>query len=282
MVAIARADGSPTSTLTAPGPTPEIARPPAPGTSLTVTMPAPAPAAAQDPGIDWAVVLLAVIAGLSAVRTVLVFVAPRTKTTLDDRALDGIDAMLALLRSRSPGAGNVSISMSESRDPRDPRGIATPALLFSVAFVGLMAVAAGAGCSSVRARGAAAAGAFIDCQAEHLQATLAELVPLARPAVSLAIRGDGSVDTTQLRAAAAPLRSDLARCAFAGAIAALAAPQVVARVDLVTGRDVEIHVGGVDPARLLAAFADVRAELGWPAMVADGVVSAPTPPTSGR
>jgi hypothetical protein len=133
--------------------------------------------------------------------------------------------------------------------------------------VGIGAGVAAPGCATARARGAAAAGAFIDCEAPEVAAVLPDLLPLARDAVMLAISGDGHVDTTRLRADAAGMRSDLGKCALAAAIAALATspaatPGAAAAAPLT-----------IDGLELRARFAMIRGELGWPAVqLAGGAV----------
>lgn len=139
---------------------------------------------------------------------------------------------------------------------------AARATLATLLVVVLAGAALQPACATARARGAAAAGAFIDCHAPAIQASVAELLPLATQAVLAAISGDGRhVDTDRLREAARPLRSDLGRCALAGAVAAIATPALTprARAEQVMAAGLE-----VDGPALRAAFASVRAELGWP------------------
>lgn len=124
------------------------------------------------------------------------------------------------------------------------------------------------GCSSWRARGSAAVGAFIDCESPHLdKQLLADATALGKVAVMAAISGDGHADAAQLKADAAPLKSDLLRCGFAAAIAALATP-VPAQPGAPAAAGVE-----VDGPQLRAAFRGARAELGWaPVRLPDGAV----------
>jgi len=113
-------------------------------------------------------------------------------------------------------------------------------------------------CSSARQRGAAAAGAFLDCQAPSVVKLLPDLVPLAESAILRWISGDGHVDLAGLKTDALPLKSDLGRCAFDAAIAALATP-----VAPKPGAPAAAALA-VDGPELRARWAATRGELGWP------------------
>jgi hypothetical protein len=56
-------------------------------------------------GINWTVVLLAVIALMSTARTVLAYTAPRTKTLWDDRGRDVLDELLGAARAIASARG---------------------------------------------------------------------------------------------------------------------------------------------------------------------------------
>jgi hypothetical protein len=123
-------------------------------------------------------------------------------------------------------------------------------------------------CASWKARTAAGVAAFIDCESPNLDAQLlADATSLGKAAVKAAISGDGHADTTQLKAAAAPLKSDLMRCGFAAAVAAWATP-VPPQPGAPAAAGIE-----VDGPQLEAAFVSARTELGWaPAKLAGGKV----------
>jgi hypothetical protein len=133
--------------------------------------------------------------------------------------------------------------------------VAGPLALMLLFVIGA-GVAMQPGCAA-RQRGAAAAGAIIDCEAPDIAKLLPDLIPLAKEAVMAAIAGDGSIDTERLKADAAAIRGDLGRCVLAGAIAALATP-TMARSDAPMSAELVL-----DAARLRGAFAEVRGELGW-------------------
>ncbi len=209
---------------------------------------------------------------LAAASAVAIYVAGRFGFQLDPAALDRIFAALlvyvgaqgfadvgksaALIRSGTPGARQLAPGVP----PAEPQGwqstIGGP-LAALVLALGLGVIALQPGCATVRERATVGAGALIDCEAEHLRAGVAELVPLATQAVLAAISGDGRhVDTAPIRAAAHALRSDLGRCALATAIAILATPtKPSAGAPMAAGLV-------VDSGELRAAFERVRGELG--------------------
>lgn len=135
-------------------------------------------------------------------------------------------------------------------------------------IVGLCLGVATPACASWRQRTAVGVGAFLDCESPHVDSQLlAEATALGKIAVMSAISGSGHADPDQLKAAAAPLKSDLMRCGFVAAIAAAATP-APAQPGAPAAAPLE-----VDGAQLRAAFASVRAELGWsPVKVAGGTV----------
>lgn len=120
-------------------------------------------------------------------------------------------------------------------------------------------------CDTGRARAAAGVGAFLQCEAPHVDANLlAEAKRVMIDAVGKWISGDGHTDTAGLKSAAGPLKSDLMRCAFDGAVAALATPAPKnPSAPLAAGLE-------VDGAELRAKAAVIRAELGWPAQAPGG------------
>jgi hypothetical protein len=123
------------------------------------------------------------------------------------------------------------------------------------------------GCTAARQRGTVAVGAFLDCEAPGIASVLPDLLPLAKDGVMLAISGDGHVDTARIKADAAPIKSDLGRCVFAAAVAALATP-----VPTTPGAPAAAELA-IDGAALRGAFTIARGELGWaPVRVAGEVL----------
>ena len=103
--------------------------------------------------------------------------------------------------------------------------------------VGLPGMAA----CGARQRVASGVGAFLDCAAANLPPdTLADATALASSELRHLISGSGMVDVA-LKADMTPLKTDLLRCAFTGAIAALEEPTTPSR----------------------DAFLVAKAELGW-------------------
>lgn len=162
------------------------------------------------------------------------WLAPRTETTLDDSVRDGLqtahdklDEVLAAVR---------------------------PAARTAVGTIGMLLVLLVMACGA-RERGAAAAGAFLDCEAPEIAPMLPDLLPIVRDGIMLAISGDGHVDTSRLKTDMAPAKSALAQCAFAAAIAALTAPAP-------KGPPLPA-AAGLDAVALRGAFASTARELGW-------------------
>lgn len=139
-------------------------------------------------------------------------------------------------------------------------GYARLTMMVVIAYVAVVFSAAitMTSCSSWRARTAAGVGAFLSCESPHVDAQLLEEAKTVSIAgIEKWISGDGHVDKAGLKTAAAPLRSDLMRCAFLGAVAAIAEPKPKSAAQ-VAGLE-------VDGAELRATAAQVTAELGWPA-----------------
>lgn len=174
-------------------------------------------------------------------------------------------AVAALFKLLTP---TVEAAPGPARNPQT--GAIEPwVLLMSVVLLGGMVVAGVLnGCATARQRGAASAGAFLDCEAADLPPTsLHDATEFATKAVMAAISGDGHADTSQIRADASVLRSDLGKCALAAAIAALATPGPV-----IVGAPAAAELA-IDGPGLRRAFAAARAELGWaPVRPVGGVV----------
>lgn len=112
-------------------------------------------------------------------------------------------------------------------------------------------------CASPRATATVGVAALVDCQAPHLRAAAAELVPMAVQAILRLVSGTGRIDTAAFLAALGGITSDAGRCAVAAAIAILTAPAT-------TPSPAAIAAGAppADPEELRAAFESVRASWG--------------------
>jgi hypothetical protein len=113
-------------------------------------------------------------------------------------------------------------------------------------------------CGEARSRGSASVGAFLDCEAKDVAPLLPDAIALAKAAVMRWISGSGTVDAAGLKSDAAPLKSDLGKCAWDAAIAALATPAAPVKAGAPAASALAIN----GPA-LRAAWAADRAELGW-------------------
>lgn len=228
-------------------------------------------AALAIPWEAWFIGGLAALAGLeSALKGIAAAVraiSRLTKTTVDDHIADGLEAAdarfvegLAILRGLRPAA-----SPPSSGPPTRAAGAVLSVLTVITVIVG---GGLAASCAAARQRGGAAVGAFLDCEAADIPpAMLKDATDLATQAVRNVISGSGSIDASQLKADAALLRSDLGKCALAGAIAAIATP-----VPTTPGAPAADPLE-VDGAALRGAFARVRGDLGWaPVRLADGQV----------
>lgn len=197
-------------------------------------------------GIDWTFWIAVVGLVLGTASAALHVIAPRTKTTIDDRWRDDVDAVLRWWKDRS-----------------------TPAALLVVLLLG----ATGAGltsCASARPALAAGAVAMLVCEDGHLDAlALADAKLFAAAEVEHWLAGGAAPSPSALLADLAPIKSDLGRCAIA---AALAAATVLVR-PATPGTATSALVAGPDPVQVRGAFAVAARQLGWaPVKVAGGQV----------
>jgi hypothetical protein len=208
---------------------------------------------------------------LAALSAVAIYVAGRFGFDLDPAALDRIfAAFLVYVGAQGAADFGKSAALIHTQAANDNAPAPSPAatsarfpavLVLMIACFGLATTQLA--CSSWRARTANGVGAFLDCEAPHVDPNLlAEAKTVAIAAVQKWISGDGHTDTAGLKSAAAPLKSDLMRCAFDGAIAALATPTPPAQKP---GEAVRVAAFEVDGGELRAKAALVREELGWPA-----------------
>lgn len=230
-----------------------------------------APAAAADPPTDPIAVIGALLGGLALLiaggHAIAALIAPRTKNTVDDKVRDVLAEVLAVIRglpipvpttSRPAVPSTVNVLNVEVDPPTNPRSGGGGAVLLLALVLGVASLTSA--CSGTAgARGANAAGAFIDCQSPDLDAALlAEAIGVSKSALMKWISGSGDVDPSGLKAEAAPLKSNLMRCAFEAAIAAVATP-AVKQPGAAMAAGLE-----VDGAALRARYAQVKVELGWP------------------
>lgn len=232
----------------------------------------PPPLPAASPGFDWEVWLalaLGAVGGLKVVlegiAMVLRPIAPLTKTTIDDRVLavdeamhDKLDELLRLFGGLLPAkATPAPPAIAPARDSQ--AGWAAWPTMLAVLALGVAGIGAVQVSCSWRQHAAAGAVAFLDCEAANLPPdTLADATALGIGAIGNAISGSGHVDASRIKADMSSLKTDLGRCAFAAAVAALVTPVppqpgAPAAAELV-----------VDVTALKGAFTRASAELGWP------------------
>lgn len=141
-----------------------------------------------------------------------------------------------------------------------------------VLLLGLTAAGTLTACTAAQVRQDAAAGlvAAFHCEASGIDpAALADAQGFAEARIQGWISGTAPSDLTALKSRILgdikPVRSDLGRCAIAGAlavIAAVAAPTPGVAVSALTA--------GPDPALVRAAFAGAAREAGWPPLQLPG------------
>lgn len=211
---------------------------------------------------------------LAAVTATIVVIAGRYGFDVDTAVLDRIYAAL-LVYVGAQGAADVGKSAAQVRAVTATAGIepeASAALKRIAATIAVLLFAVGASstlaCSSSSAgpRAAAGVGAFLDCESPHVDAQmLADAKVVAKSAIEKWLSGAGTIDTAGLKADAKPIRSDLLKCAFDAAIAALATPTPSSPPEAPQAAPLV-----VDAAQVRAAWMQVRGELGWPPARAGG------------
>lgn len=176
-------------------------------------------AAVDSPaGIDWTfwIALVSLVLGLAS--HVLHFVAPRTKTTVDDEWMNRVDTMLGWWQTAAPKpAPTLTVSSPRSSEA----GFARRNLMALLAALGIPVLILA--CSMTQARQTAAVGVVsaLDCEAAHLDAqAFADARTFAEAKVMQWLGGAAAPDSAKIRADLAPIKSDLGRCAIAAALAA--------------------------------------------------------------
>lgn len=201
------------------------------------------------------VILLGAIAVLSGLRTILQFIAPRTATTLDDRALAKIEEILAVI----PRPPREPVPLPIQRDGQ--QGSARLAALCVLAAIGLggMLTSSCAGSGPVlRAKATVATDAFLACEEPNVSALAAEMTPFVLGTIRGWISGDGTPSAEGIKHAAGKVTSMAGQCAWEAAIAVLMQPAAPS----LTGAP---HAApeAVDRGKLAAVWLRTRAELGW-------------------
>jgi hypothetical protein len=136
--------------------------------------------------------LALVAAVLSAASLVLHVVAPRTKTTVDDRVMAGIDTLLGIVRTQAP-----------KPPPTGPFG---PIAVLALVLLGLAAASSSA-CTP--AQRTAAKTALVDCTASHGTA-----IGEAATSMRNACAPGGVTDWTCVELQAASTAAQIGGCAF--------------------------------------------------------------------
>lgn len=207
-------------------------------------------------------VLAITAAFLSAVSMALHFIAPRTKTTVDDALSAKVDELLALVRGVVPAPLGV---MATNVAPASPAALLAAEMRAGAAKLGMLAVlvlglggAAVSGCATVQPRAAAGATALIDCTTDARAAVVDDLGVALRGYVLKYVSGDGrTIDVAKLKADALALKGEVfGSCGLVTALAILAAPKPPAPPSFYAAP------AGPDPEAWHEAFLEVRAELG--------------------
>lgn len=129
----------------------------------------------------------------------------------------------------------------------------------------IVALTATYGCATVRPIAATGIVTALDCEAAHLDAqALADAKVFASAKVQAWISGAGAASSAAIRADLAPIKSDLGRCAIAGAIAAIGAALTSS-----PGVAVSALMSEPTPAmRVQAGYGAAVHDLGWPSVKA--------------
>jgi hypothetical protein len=227
--------------------------------------------------IDTGFLLALAGAVLGAASMVLHVVAPRTKNVIDDQLRDDIDEVLAFIRGQQPPATTtVSTTASAPSSSAKAGAVATVALL-AVAIGGASLAPA---CHAVSPAIATGVVAAFDCEAAGFKPDdLSDATQLADATVEQWLAGGATASTTAIKADLAPFRSDLSKCALAGALAlataALAPPSSSSTPGTAAQRlsPAAAIAPPPDPAQVRAAFSMAARELGWaPVRAAGGQV----------
>lgn len=232
------------------------------------------PAAPAEPATDWRLTLLAIGTGISialhGLQPFLRWLAPRTRTTLDDRLLDfdvrmtaRFDQLLALLPGAAAALGNTTVNVTTA-PPRDPQaGVARPLLLFFLAGAIGGAIGVGAiSCATSKHVTSAGKDSVVSCAKADAGPLLVLAGELGADAAGAALH-TGKVDWDALVDRALAQGLEIGGCAFVALYHALESKEPEP-----TSRSL---AAAPDPRR--AALERLRAQLGgvrWE--LADGTV----------
>jgi hypothetical protein len=222
-----------------------------------------------------AVVLSGIGAILGGVSVVLHAFASRTKTTVADRlaadvdlAHTRIDQVVSLLRGIAPASSAPTTPPSASSAPSSAAKAGTVATVALLAAV-IGGVALVPACHTLGPASASGAVAFLDCEAADIKAQdLIDATKLADATVEHWLAGGAAASTTAIAADLAPFRSDLSKCALAGALAlatgALAPGSNSTPGTATQGLTAAAAIAPPDPGQVRAAFAAAARAEGWP------------------
>jgi hypothetical protein len=228
------------------------------------------PAAPPEPSTDWRLTLLAIGTAISlalhGLHPFLRWLAPRTKTTLDDRLLEldlrwaaRIDQLLALLPGAAAALGGTTVNVTTQPPASGPGPASGTIGLLAVLLVGAGLVLQ-PGCATVERGEQAAKVAALECGKPQL-ATAAALV--ARWAVEDALAGKVQWDKHETDALGFGL--GVGTCAYAEVVRAWKAKPTVQALAIVAAPD--------ESALAQAGLERLRAKVGGaPIKLADGTV----------
>lgn len=190
----------------------------------------PVPAPMSTGAIAFFVAITA-LAALSAIGHVI---APRTKTTIDDRALAKIDELLILMRGSSPpvvtttDAAGTTTTVRLKESGRVHLGVVAFFTLIAMLTLPLL------GCATLSNAPSAAKDAVIDCTKADVAAIGVLVGELGADAVTTAL-GTGKADWAKLEADAIAQGKVIGGCALAQFVAALSksAPAAATQQSLV-------------------------------------------------
>lgn len=187
-------------------------------------------------------------------------IAPRTKTTLDDRALAKLDEVLSLMRMLPvppPAESAVSFDSKTAITAKLPQsGRVHIGAALVLAFAAILALPL-LGCNTLSSAPGAAKGAVIDCTKADEAAIAALVGELGADAVTTAL-GTGSADWGKLEADAIGQGKVIGGCALAEFVAALGK----ARQPVVAGARVAMVPPPTPADQGRAALERFRAQMG--------------------
>lgn len=237
-------------------------------------------AAAADPSpapvsIDWAFWAGLLVAAGTFASLVLHAVANKTHNAKVIKLADEIDVLRGMVRGLIPVVGvptsvttTAAAPTSTTPGPVLVKGSGTA--LVVLLLLGALAAPALTGCATGKAAAAAGTVAFLECEDGHLDATALADFKAAAANELRHIFGGAAPDTAALKLELSGVKSDLGKCAWAGAVAAVSAlvPSSI------PGTAVSALVAaGPDPVQVRTAFTVAVRPLGWaPMRMADGTV----------